>query len=147
MKPGFLRSPSPWRQAECGVGICRHTVEVFRFPFVCELAGCVHAMHLGLTGRKATSPACSLATMGALVRPALLQAVRNGGRLWPHKGPRVCWCVGSFLLASKETSALQPAELLPVPSHELAGFSLNAHIILAWLLNECRECWEVHVDL
>lgn len=59
----------------------------------------------------------------------------------------MCWCVGSFLLAVRETSALQPVELLPVPSHELADCSLNAHIILAWLLNECRKYWEMHVDL
>lgn len=150
MKPGSLHPPhgAPLhkRQAQCSVGICRHTTEVFRFPFVCELAGCVHAMHLGLTRGTATSPACSLATMAALVRPGSLQALGSRGRLWPHKGSRGVLVCG-VLLAVREASALQPAELLPVPSHELADFSLNAHIILARLLNECRECWEMHVDL
>lgn len=72
--------------------------------------------------------------MAALVRPGSLQALGSRGGLWPHKGPGVCWCVGSFLWAVRETCALQPAEVLPVPSHELADFSLNAYIILAWLL-------------
>lgn len=148
MKPGSLHSPHGGplhkRQAECGVGICRHTMEIFRFPFICELAGCVHAMHVGLTRGIATYSPCSLATMPARERLALLQIVGSRGKLCPH---RVCWCVGSFLLAAREISALQPAELLPVPSRELADFSLNAHLILAWLLNECRKCWEIHVDL
>lgn len=129
------------------MGICGHTMEVFRFPFICGLAGCVHAMHLVLTRGIATSPPCSLATIPALERPGCCRQSGAGVNSGPTRGPGVCWCVGSFLLAVRKNSAPQPAELLSVPSHKLADFPLNVHIILAWLLNECRRCWEMHVDL
>lgn len=92
-------------------------MEVFRFPFVCELAGCVHEKHLGLTRGIATSPPCSLATMLLLLGLACCRQLGAEADSGLTRGPGLFWCVGSLLLAVRETSALQPAELLPVPSH------------------------------
>lgn len=55
--------------------------------------------------------------------------------------------MGTCLLDAKGTGAHRLAELLPVSSHQVAGFSLSEHAILARLSNECRKRWEVRVDL
>lgn len=55
--------------------------------------------------------------------------------------------VHGIMLLGCQGNQCEPAELLTVFSHQLANFSLNEHIILAWLLDECRKHWEMHVDL